>query len=75
MTIAVEKLNTWKTLYKFGDYQKLADAYCTVNQKISQKFARDLVQEAFKYGVCRDNLYPVINSYYNKVEKQLKKTA
>jgi hypothetical protein len=74
MKITTEKIAHWKTLYKHGDYQVLAGKYQQdVNQHISLKFARDLVQEAFKFGVCRDNLYPVIEKYYQGVEKELSK--
>lgn len=75
MTIKTEILDKWRALYAHGDYNKIADVYCTFNQRVAQKTARDFVREAFKFGVCRDNLYPIIESYYKKIEKQLRKTA
>lgn len=72
MIIKPEILIHWKALYAHGDYMKIADDYCTVNQRIDQKTARVLVSDAFRFGTVRENLFPVIEAYYKKIEKSLK---
>lgn len=72
MNIKPEILNKWKAAYVHGDYMRIADDYISINQRISQQRARKLVQDAFKFGICRDNLYPVIEKYFQKIEKKLK---
>lgn len=73
MEIKREILAKWKQLYAHGDYMKIADIFCTQYQRISQQLARKWVQIACQTGVCDERLYPIIEGYYNKIEKQLKK--
>lgn len=75
MEIKREILAKWKTLYKHGDYMEIAAKFIAINQRISQQLARKWVQTAMQTGICDERLYPVIENFYKKHEKQLKKTA
>lgn len=75
MKVDNEVLSRWKSLYQSGDKTKIAEQYCVANQKASLSTVQGWISQTFKFGHCPDRLYPVINSYYNKVEKQLKKIA
>lgn len=75
MYLSQQTLSKWKTLYQTGDKTKIAGQYVVENPKASLSTVQGWISLAFKHGICTETLFKVIDTYYKKVEKQLKKTA